>query len=174
MAKVLVLNAPPSQSKTLGPSDRLAYFDVRAVPLKREVTALEAWDLTMSRPIPGIALAFRLRDAISSLFGVKKIGGFTGDRQGPLGVGDKIDFFLIEEISDQVLVLTERDKHLDVMTSVTTTDGVLAITSSVITHNLFGRIYMIPVGVAHKIIVNLMLAQVGQVLNVPRQELSSN
>ncbi len=174
MAKVLVLKTPPSQSKTFGPTERLAYFDVRAVPLKRKVSALEAWDLTMSRPIPGMAFAFKIRDAISSLFGVKKIGGFTGDRQRTLTVGDKIDFFLIEEISDQVLVLTERDKHLDVMTSVTTTDGVLAITSSVITHNLFGQLYMIPVGVAHKIIVNLMLAQVGQVLNTPKQELSSS
>lgn len=51
-------------------------------------------------------------------------------------------------------MLTERDRHLDVMICLSIADRVLTITSSVITHNTFGRLYMLPVGPAHKLIVN--------------------
>ncbi|WP_216825471.1 DUF2867 domain-containing protein [Kiloniella sp. EL199] len=56
-------------------------------------------------------------------------------------------------MSPNVLTLTVRDKHLDVMTCITTDGTKLTITSSVKTHNLFGRIYMLPVSIAHRLIV---------------------
>lgn len=40
----------------------------------------------------------------------------------------------------------------------------VAITSSVRTHNLFGRAYMIPVGPAHKLIVAVMLRRLARAL----------
>jgi len=36
---------------------------------------------------------------------------------------------------------------------------VLTITSSVITHNTFGRLYMLSVGPAHKLIVNRLMTR---------------
>lgn len=104
---------------------------------------------------PGLPmrLAFRTRDAISSLFGVKRIGGFSGEKRETVRPGERLDFFLVEHSAPDVLVLTERDRHLDVMLCLSIIDRVLTITSSVVTHNTFGRIYMLPVGPVHKLIV---------------------
>ncbi|MNN65893.1 hypothetical protein D3C81_1814360 [compost metagenome] len=99
-------------------------------------------------------LAFRTRDAISSLVGVKRIGGFSGARREAIQAGEKLDFFLVEHSAPDVLVLSVRDRHLDVMICLSITDHVFTITSSVVTHNVFGRIYMLPVGVVHKVLIN--------------------
>lgn len=112
----------------------------------------------MSQPMPLLNLAFRLRDAISSKFGVKKIGGFSSKEQEAVSPGDKLDFFLVEYASSDVLALSERDRHLDVLTCLSRVENELTITSSVITHNLFGRAYMLPVAPAHKLIVRSLLS----------------
>lgn len=116
---------------------------------------------------PGLLmrLAFRTRDAISSFFGVKRIGGFSGERQETVKAGDRLDFFLVEHSASDMLVLTERDRHLDVMLCLSIASRVLTITSSVVTHNTFGRIYMLPVGPAHKLIVNSSLKRLKQNLD---------
>jgi len=111
----------------------------------------------MSQPPPLLNLAFRARDAISSRFGVKKIGGFSKTSKTSVKPGEMLDFFLVEFASEDVLSLSERDSHLDVLTCISRVDKEITITSSVITHNTFGRIYMLPVRPAHKIIVRSFL-----------------
>lgn len=142
---------------TLRPLPELDYHDSRSVLLPVQITALQAWNLMTAGQGPLMRLAFRTRDGISSLFGVKRIGGFSGTRREAVQAGDYLDFFLVEHSAPEVLVLTERDRHLDVMTCVSLADRVLTITSSVVTHNTFGRLYMLPVGPAHKLIVNSYL-----------------
>lgn len=143
----------------IAPRAELHYFDSQSIDLPRAIGPLEAWNLLIARPQPVLKWAFRIRDAISSRFGVKKIGGFTGRRRDSVKIGDRLDFFLVEGVSPDVLLLTERDRHLDVMTCISTKGTKLTITSSVVVHNRFGRIYMLPVGPAHKMIVRTMLAR---------------
>jgi hypothetical protein len=150
----------------VAPEAELAFLDAQSLALPRAMSAIEAWDLIMAHPMPMLALAFRARDAISTRFGVKRIGGFSGQRQAEPKVGDHLDFFLIERIEARCLILTERDRHLDVMTCVTTTDQSLTITSSVKVHNFFGKLYMLPVGPAHRFIVRKMLASLRDRLRV--------
>ena len=142
---------------TLREVSELDYHDSRSVRLPVDITALEAWNLMTAEQGLAMRLAFRVRDGISSLFGVKRIGGFSGTRREEVQAGDYLDFFRVEHCAPEVLVLTERDRHLDVMTCVSMADRVLTITSSVVTHNTFGRLYMLPVGPAHKLIVNRYL-----------------
>lgn len=137
----------------VAPKDLLTYFDSQSLELPREIPALQAWNLAMRSPIPGMAAAMWLRDRISGLFGVAPIKGFSGAQKTSVAIGDQWDFFLVEDVAEHLLVLTVRDRHLDVMTTVTTYDRLFTITSSVITHNWFGRAYMVPVGLAHKLIV---------------------
>ena len=146
-----------SIAHTLRPLPELDYHDSRSVLLPVQITALQAWNLMTAEQGPLMRLAFRTRDGISALFGVKRIGGFSGTRREAVQVGDYLDFFLVEYSVPEVLVLTERDRHLDVMTCVSLVDRELTITSSVVTHNTFGRLYMLPVGPAHKLIVNSYL-----------------
>lgn len=175
----------------LRPLEELDYYDTRSILLPVAVSPLDAWNVIMEGPQPVLRAAFWIRDAISTQFGVRKIGGFSGVPTRSVQAGDYLDFFLVEHAGPDVLVLTERDRHLDVMTCIsvsgalsnlrdqidlshnhedadfhkadeqrTQTKYVLTITSSVVTHNLFGRAYMLPVGPAHKLIVSRMLKRV--------------
>ena len=149
-----------SPVRTLREVSELDYHDSRSVLLPAPITALEAWNLMTAEQGLPMRLAFRARDAISSLFGVKRIGGFSGTRRDTVEAGDYLDFFLVEHSAPQMLVLTERDRHLDVMICLSITDRMLVVTSSVVTHNTYGRLYMVPVGPAHKLIVNSYLRHV--------------
>lgn len=142
---------------TLAAPERLRFYDCARAEVPAALSALEVWNRIMAEPQPVMRLAFRIRDAVSSRFGVRRIGGFSGLRYQEAVVGGKLDFFLIERSEPQLLVLTERDRHLDVMTCISTAGHEVAITSSVVTHNWFGRAYMLPVGFAHRLIVRLML-----------------
>lgn len=149
---------------TLRAPSELDYYDCRSIQLPVEVTALEAWNIMTARPGPWLQLAFRIRDAISALFGVKRIGGFSGTRRESVQVGERLDFFLVEHSAPDRLVLTERDRHLDVMICLSSSERVVTITSSVVTHNAFGRAYMLPVGQVHKLIVNRDLRRLRRTL----------
>lgn len=145
---------------------KLDYFDTQQIVLPREVSPLEAWNTIMGHPQPLLKRAFGVRDAVSSLFGVKRIGGFSGHRADAVMVGDKLDFFLVEHVDQNCLVLTERDRHLDVMTCISSQHQAMTITSSVRVHNLFGHLYMIPVGIAHRWIVRGMLRRLQKTMTV--------
>lgn len=140
----------------------LDFFHARGIDLKAPMTALEAWNEMMRRPLPGMALAFWLRDTVAAWFGVRRIGGFSGRRAAPPQVGEKLDFFLVERVEDEILTLSERDRHLDVVTCITTGGQRLTITSSVKVHNAFGRLYMIPVAPAHRLIIWYLLRRIAR------------
>lgn len=145
---------PASPALTLRPLPELDYHDSRSVSLPEAITPIGAWNLMVAEPGPLMRMAFRMRDAISSMFGVKRIGGFSGKRREGVQAGDRLDFFLVEHSDPDMLVLTERDRHLDVMICLSIADQLLTVTASVVTQNTFGRVYMLPVGVAHKLIVS--------------------
>lgn len=147
---------PDSHIRILAAQESLDYFDTQSVELAQALSPLEAWNEMVARPQPVLQIAFRIRDAISSLFGVKRIGGFSGRRAESVQAGGYLDFFLVEYADDHALVLTERDRHLDVMTCISSEGRRVSVTSSVQVHNRFGRAYMIPVGVAHRWIVRAM------------------
>jgi|TARA_B110000908_G_scaffold75864_1_gene91340 hypothetical protein len=146
-----------AQIELVAPRDELDFFDQQLAPLSEPLTPLEAWSRIMDEPLPLLGLAFWVCDAISARFGVKRIGGFSGEVRGFVQEGDKLDFFLVETVNDEVLTLSAHDCHLDVLTCVTSVDNTLTTTSSVKVHNRFGWFYMLPVRPAHKLIVWAML-----------------
>lgn len=148
--------------RVLGPLEQLDYYDSQSAALARAIAPLDAWNLAIGRQPAWMKAAFKIRDAISSLFGVKRIGGFSGAKVEQVAAGDRLDFFLVEHSDDTALVLTERDRHLDVMTCVSVCGRDVTITSSVRVHNVFGRAYMIPVGIAHRWIVRGTLRRLVQ------------
>lgn len=142
---------------TLRPLSELDFHDRHTVPVPADLTPLEAWNLMTTSSGRLMRLAFRLRDAISSRFGVKRIGGFSGRQIEKVQAGDQLDFFLVEHVAPDRLILTERDRHLDVMICLSKEEDLLSLTASVVTHNTFGRLYMLPVGPAHRLIVHTYL-----------------
>ena len=143
--------------RILGAVSNLNYFDTQSTVLPRKVGPLDAWNIMTGHPQPLLKAAFRIRDTVSSFFGVKKIGGFSGRKFDTISVGNHLDFFLVEYVDEECLVLTERDRHLDVMTCISIQGSTATVTSSVRVLNFFGNLYMIPVGIAHRVIVRRML-----------------
>ncbi len=153
---------PDTNIRVLRPISELCYYDKQDTLLPEKMTALAAWNMIMSEPQPLLKIAFQIRDAISSVFGVKRIGGFSGKPANSIEIGQYLDFFLVEYVDDECLVLTERDRHLYVMTCISIKGQLLSVTSSVCVHNLFGRAYMMPVGVADRWIVRSMFKRLRQ------------
>lgn len=141
----------------LAPLSDLDFYDSQHISVDRHLDPLTVWNRVMAHPQPFLRQAFRIRDAISARFGVRKIGGFSGRHIRDVQAGDRIDFFCVAYRDDSSLVLTDRDRHLDVMICVSTRSDRVTVTASVKTHNRFGRIYMLPVGIAHRMIVRGML-----------------
>lgn len=156
--------AATARIQILAPAAELDFLDSQSVVLPVQITPLEAWNLMHARPMPGLKLAFKVRDAVCACFGVKRIGGISSKPRTDVKTGDKLDFFLVEAVSDTRMTLTVRDRHLDVMTCLSSSNGILSVTSSVKTHNLFGRAYMLPVRPAHKLIVAMSLKRLEQAL----------
>jgi Protein of unknown function (DUF2867) len=156
---------PDTHIQMLAPAAELDFFDQQSVRLPKNLGATDAWINIISRPAPLLKMAFSIRDAVSALFGVKRIGGFTGQYPETVKVGDKLDFFLVEHVSPDVLTLTARDRHLDVMTCISLSHQVLTITSSVKTHNRFGRFYMLPVAPVHRLLVRSDLKRLRRALS---------
>lgn len=136
---------------------QLSFMDEQGLALPHPMTALEVWNRMMARPLPMMATAMRIRDAVAARFGVERIGGFSQRQVTAVAPGDRLDFFLVERSEPERLTMTARDRHLEVMTCVTTGGARLAITTSVRVKNRFGRVYMLPVAPAHRLIVWWML-----------------
>lgn len=127
--------------------------------LTAPMTALQAY-CAMTSDVPAwLAKDFRIRDFISRRFNVADIHGFTPQNPGHVPAdGEHLDFFTVEAISDQQLVLTSRDTHLAVMVCMDVNGQRLKVTTSMRCFNAFGRLYMLPVGQVHGLIVRRMLA----------------
>ena len=80
-------------------------------------------------------------------------------------VGDK-DRLLHRRIHlrRDTLTLSAPDRHLNVFLCINVDGNTLSATSSVVTRNLFGRVYMLPVAPAHKLITAYTLRQVRKAL----------
>ena len=120
----------------------------------RVFAATPAW-------VDGLVL---LRDRIVSPLGVKAVGRRRAPADGVsrrLAVGDALSIFRIFSVDGTELVLGIDDSHLDVRISfLKRTEGPRAsyvVGAWVKTHNALGRLYMLPVAPAHRLLVRLMM-----------------
>jgi len=131
--------------------------------VREDMSALKAYAGMTSYNPCWLRTAFGIRDRCCTLFGLQSIGGFSGTAPASaIAPGNKLDFFDVQKVSDEELVLSSSDKHLVVIVALNLApakDGkrTLSVTTTVKTHNLLGKLYMLPVKPAHGIIVRKML-----------------
>ena len=108
-----------------------------------------------------------LRDRLVAPLGIKTVGRLGAVRPrsaGPPAVGDRLSIFRVESLDDREVVLGIDDSHLDVRISFLKRPGSLKTTyvvgSLVQTHNLLGRVYMLPVAPFHRMLVAMMMRRV--------------
>lgn len=130
---------------------------------KQNLTAFDVY-LLMTQPNKVLKLCFGLRDLFSRLGGVKPIYGFCEPRPTrPPQPHETLDFFDVVKNEEDELCLTSVDRHLSVMLHIALYQEAnmtkIMVTTSVKTHEWFGKLYMYPVSKAHGVIVRYMLKQ---------------
>jgi Protein of unknown function (DUF2867) len=120
---------------------------------------------------PWVERLMAVRNRVVSVCGLKNLGGLSqidpGKSDSAYRSGDRVGIFTIISRSANEVLLGDRDKHLDVVVSVhkrTDRDGaaaVVTVTTVVHVKNWLGRLYMLPVAPAHRVIARAMVRAVG-------------
>lgn len=139
------------------------FLDGQAVPLPHPAPDAAGLAIATFFAVPGWVLALlRLRDHLVTPFGLK-----TGEGEGfPIPTRDEINqltysgIFAVHSASDTEVTFGADDRHLDFRVSVikSEADDLVAISTWVHPHNLFGRAYLTAVYPFHRIIVRRSLA----------------
>jgi hypothetical protein len=153
----------------LGPSLRTAYFhDCHSIELPADPrTPLELYLDIVSRTPRWIDFLMNVRNKIVARLGLKDMGALSGiDRNKPAQayqIGDQAGIFKLLELHEHEVVLGETDQHLDVKISVAKQDEagctVVSVSTVVHVHNAMGRLYMLFVTPAHRIIAPATVAK---------------
>ncbi|MDD2058269.1 DUF2867 domain-containing protein [Pseudomonas sp. GD03860] len=149
---------------------RASFIDAQQVVLADSHRPAMACFLDVMAGMPGwIDNLMALRNRVVQAFGLKDLGRLTRiDRQrdpASYQPGERVGVFtLIRNTAEEVL-LVDRDKHLDVYISLlckpaTVDDTRTVVVSTVVhTHNLLGRLYMLPVAPFHRFIAPIALGR---------------
>lgn len=144
-----------------------------------EMTAWEAWRALNARPPIWLAAAYRLRDLLTRPFGVAPIAGHGGGAPDalPPRPGDTVQFFTVDAIGPDLVTLSVEDGHLDVLTHIRVLPAGPAsaksgrmrveVGSQVWTWNRVGRVYMMPTGIGHRLLVAGMLKRLARDMPPP-------
>lgn len=164
----------PAPSSLIGSRLQGAYFhDCWAIaPAHARLDPLDQF-LRVARSTPAwIDLLMRLRNRVVSVLGLKDLGSLSSiepaQPASPYQPGDRIGIFTLISASASEVLLGDQDKHLDVVVSIHVSAAsaeagpvVVRVTTVVHVHNWLGRLYMIPVRPAHRIIVKTMVRAMG-------------
>jgi len=134
-------------------------------------TAIEIFLEIATKTPAWIAFLMSMRNWVVSKLGLKNLGGLQDVSQDKLGseyvVGERVGIFTVVSLTDNEVVLEDRDKHLDVRVSfLIDSEGETAVVyANTVVHvnNFFGKVYMLFVTPFHKIIVPSTLKGLEQV-----------
>ena len=137
------------------------------------LSALGHFLTTAAKTPRWIDLCMRLRNRVAKKLGLKHLGVLSdvqaAQNESMYKVGDRVGIFSLLENPPLEVLLGDQDKHLTVTLSVhlsqspTTAGGQLVTVSTVVkTHQLLGRLYMLPVKPMHRIIVPASLRTLNQ------------
>jgi len=137
-----------------------------------ERSALEHFLAAAEKTPRWVNAAMSARNRIVQLFGLKNLGAMDnldGTRvPKDYVLGDRVGIFTLFENSFEEVLLGDRDKHLNVVLSVhrkLRPEGLaVEVTLTTVVHvkNLLGRLYMLPVAPAHRIIAPAVLAGIAE------------
>ena len=142
------------------------FFDAYEMELENEnLTALEVYLNLVSKTPLWVERLMSIRNSVVSIFGLKNLGNLSSinssKRAGEYEIGDRVGIFTIYSISENEVVFSDSDKHLNAKVSLCTNysleNNSVVVSTVVHVNNLLGRFYMFFVTPVHKIIVPAML-----------------
>ncbi|WP_313441462.1 DUF2867 domain-containing protein [Stenotrophomonas sp.] len=160
MSTATVVTAPPSAASVL--RAQLAGADFvhacQASTRRDGRSALQAYR-DMATTIPSwFDGLMALRNRGMRLLGMKDLGSLRAvqDTMAPRP-GQRLGIFTLQSLRDDAIVLEDNDRHLRVQLALQWQGDMLEVATVVHTHNVFGRVYMLPVAPVHRLIVPHLL-----------------
>jgi len=145
--------------------EHIDYIDSFSSLLKRkDIDNNELISAFFTSSPPWVDKLFTLRNKLLGFFGFKTDMGEL-DAKPPFIEGQKVGFFYLYILGKNEVIMGEDDKHLDFRVSFLTEENKLIITTAVMFKNKFGKIYFFIVKPFHKIIVAIMVKNMGEKLN---------
>lgn len=135
---------------------------------KNQLQATDVGKAFFSSAPNWVGQLFEFRNKIVAVFGLKT-SAKTANREALLAafkceVGEQLGLFKVFESNENEVILGENDKHLDFRISLflepiqeRNSEKTITISTTVLFHNRFGKIYFLPVKPFHKKIVPVML-----------------
>jgi hypothetical protein len=176
MKQAPVESKVPTNSRAAELLDGASFFDCWSVSSTHtESSAMQLFLAAAAKTPRWINLAMSARNRIVQIAGLKHLGNLNDLDQGrppeSYKPGDRVGIFtLFEQTFDEAL-LGDKDKHLNVVLSIhraLVNDGtriVVSLTTIVHVKNLLGRLYMLPVTPAHRIIAPAVLGHIAAMPN---------
>jgi hypothetical protein len=157
---------PRSQiSQHLARANFFDAFQISLPPCKR--SALEIYLEVIAKTPSWISFLMALRNRAAPMFGIKNLGALNdiscSKKANEYQVGDRVGIFTIYSMTDNEVILTDSDQHLDAKISICKTpsdkENLITVSTVVHVHNLLGHVYMFFVVPFHKRIVPSVLQQ---------------
>jgi len=163
MVKMVAVPANSQISQHLPNAHFFDAFQFTLAPCKR--SAIEIYLDVIAKTPSWISFLMALRNRAAPMFGLKNLGALNSvnpcAKSEQYRVGDRVGIFTIHSISENEVILTDSDKHLDAKISVCkTAQGVgnaVTVSTVVHVHNLLGHVYLFFVVPFHKQIVPSLL-----------------
>ena len=109
-----------------------------------------------------------VRNGGMRLLGMKDLGSLRAVQDATEPVpGQRLGIFTVQRCTREAIVLEDDDRHLHVQLALQWRGDALEIATVVHTHNAFGRLYMLPVAPAHRVIVPHLLRRQVRGYGVP-------
>jgi hypothetical protein len=163
----------PPNSRVVQLLQGASFYDAwRITSARVERSALEHFLAATEKTPRWVNAAMGARNRVVQLFGLKNLGALDNlDRARgarTYNPGDRIGIFTLFEATDDEVLLGDRDKHLNVVLSIhkrlLASGHAVEVTLTTVVHvkNLLGRLYMLPVTPAHRIIAPAVLAGISE------------
>ncbi len=157
-----ILHTLPKHSLLNENSQTYDYIDSISIDINTEdVGSKELLHAFVTTTPKWIMLLMQLRNKIVSLFGLKHTVSALKENYI---VGDKLGFFEIYAIKEKEVVLGEDDKHLDFKVSLLMEDTTFRLSTVIVYHNTFGKLYFFVIKFFHKRIIVSMAKQIAKTL----------
>ncbi|MEO8400570.1 MAG: DUF2867 domain-containing protein [Gammaproteobacteria bacterium] len=141
----------------------------RLLSLEGNLDPLDIYLIMVNNTPSWINRLLSLRNKLVHLLGLNDVGNLGAingldfvDRENL--IGEKLDIFIIESFSKNEMILTQKDKHLDIKISILKHENSLKtdlIVSTVVNfHNKLGKIYMTLIAPFHKVVVKRLMKNV--------------
>lgn len=133
------------------------------------MSPLEIYLLMVNNTPIWINFLLSLRNKIVRLLGLNDVGNLGGiDHLAYVKsedlVGAKLDFFVIESLDQNEMILILKDKHLDIKISIFKYENVSStdvIVSTIVNfHNYVGKIYMFIIAPFHRMVVKRLMKNI--------------